>query len=77
MRFLVNLSPLKLFDIKLKSITGITCIYIKLRLLTHDNLSIKVERYVLKKIPLYEIIRLVETFKETMVNLLHQLLITV
>lgn len=30
LRFLVNLSPLTLFDIKLKLLAGNTCIYIKL-----------------------------------------------
>ena len=54
--------PLPVFDINLKLIAGITFIYIKLRYTGHGNLSVKVERHVLKKIPLYKIIRDVSKF---------------
>ena len=54
--------PLPVFDINLKLIAGITFIYIKLRYTGHGNLSVKLERHVLKKIPLYKIIRDVSKF---------------
>ena len=55
--FLASLSHVTLFDIKLKLIAGTTCLISSYVILTHGNLNMKVERHVLKKIPLYKIIR--------------------
>ena len=55
--FLASLSHVTLFDIKLKLIAGTTCLISSYVILTHDNLNMKVERHVLKKSPLYKIIR--------------------
>ena len=55
--FLASLSHVTLFGIKLKLIADTTCLISSYVILTHDNLSMKVERNVLKKIPLYKIIR--------------------